>query len=112
MLKVCGRFKGLIFYKGLIFPQSRKFIKIRAQSYFSGVYRSCSVKIIILTFSPNFPSRKVIFLIFRRNTTNTYRRHVWADFKFRFGIFIMRLYFSYLRANTLYIVSLSFFKYE
>jgi hypothetical protein len=30
MLKICGRFKGLIPYRDLILPQSRKFAKIRA----------------------------------------------------------------------------------
>jgi hypothetical protein len=75
MLKMCGRLKGLIFYKDLIFPQSRKSAEIRAQFYFSSVYRPCFTKTIILALPPNFPFRKAVFLMPRRNITSTYRRH-------------------------------------
>jgi hypothetical protein len=48
----------------------------------------------------------------RRSIISIYRRHAWADFKFRFGIFAMRSYFFYLRVNALYVVFSLFFKYE
>jgi hypothetical protein len=76
MFKICGRLKGLILYKNLIFPQLRESAKIRAQSYFSGVYRLYFARAIILAFFPNFPSRKAVVLMPQRNTTSTYRRHV------------------------------------
>jgi hypothetical protein len=75
MLKVCGRLKGLISRENLIFPQSRKSAKVRARPYFLDAYRPCSVKAIILTSFFNFPSRKAIILMPRRNIISTYRRH-------------------------------------
>jgi hypothetical protein len=50
MLKVCGRLKGLIPYKGLIFPQSRESAEVRAQSYSSGAYRPCFATAITLRY--------------------------------------------------------------
>jgi hypothetical protein len=69
---MCGRLKGLIPYKNLIFPQSREFAKVRAQSYFLNAYRPCFAKAIILAFFFNFPSRKAVFLMPRRNIISTY----------------------------------------
>jgi hypothetical protein len=66
----------LIPRENLILPQSRESIKIRAQSYSLGAYRPCSARAIILALPPNFPSRKAVVLMPRRNITSTYRRHV------------------------------------
>jgi hypothetical protein len=65
----------LISRENLILSQSHESAKIRAQPYFLSAYRPCFAKIIILTLPPNFPSRKVIILMLRRNITNTYRRY-------------------------------------
>ena len=112
VLKVCGRLRMLISRKSLILPQSRESAEVRAQSYFSDAYRPCFARAIILAFSFNFPSRKAVVLMPRRNIISTYRRHAQADFKFRSGILAMRLCSFYLRANALYIVFFSFFKYK
>jgi hypothetical protein len=48
MLKICGRLKGLIPYRSLIFPQSRESAKVRAQPYSSGAHRPCSARAITL----------------------------------------------------------------
>jgi hypothetical protein len=50
MLKVCGRLKGLILYRGLILPQSRESAKVQAQPYSSGAHRPCSAKAITRRF--------------------------------------------------------------
>jgi hypothetical protein len=112
VFKVCERLKKLIFCKDLILPQLRESAKIRAQSYFLGAYRPCFIIVIILAFLPNFPSRKADFLKSRHNIISTYRRHAWADFKFRFNTFIMRLCFFCLRANTFYVVFILFSRYK
>jgi hypothetical protein len=65
----------LISRENLILPQLREFAKIQAQSYFLGAYRPCSAKAITLAPSLNFPSRKAVILMPRRNITSIYRRH-------------------------------------
>jgi hypothetical protein len=65
----------LISRKNLILPQLRKSAEVRAQFYSSDVYRPYFIKIIILASLPNFPSRKVVVLMSRRNITSTYRRY-------------------------------------
>jgi hypothetical protein len=76
MLKVYGRLKKLISRGSLILPQLRESAKIQAQSYFLGAYRPYSARVIILAFFSNFPSRKAVVLMSRRNIISTYRRHV------------------------------------
>jgi hypothetical protein len=66
----------LISRENLILSQLYEFAKIRAQPYFLSAYRPCFTKIIILILLLNFPSRKVIILMLRRNIINTYRRYV------------------------------------
>jgi hypothetical protein len=90
---------------GLILPQSRESAEVRAQPYSSGAHRPCSAKAITLAPPPNFPSRKAVILMPRRSTTSTYRRHAWADSKFRSGTLAMRSCSSCLRANALCVVS-------
>jgi hypothetical protein len=43
---VCGRLKGLILDKNLIFPQSRESAEVRAWSYSSSAYRPYSARAI------------------------------------------------------------------
>jgi hypothetical protein len=69
------RLRVLISRKDLIFPHSRKSAKIRAQFYSLNAHRPCSIKAITLASFPNFPSRKAVILMPRRNITSTYRRH-------------------------------------